>query len=76
MKIKELRVKPITQLETLLAEKREALQTMRFRVAQRQLKKIHDIKNVKHGIAKILTIIKEKQDNTGTQDKQPAKTAS
>ena len=61
MTIKELRVKPINDLQALLADKREALRNMRFKVAQRQLKKVHDVKNTKHDIAKILTIINEKQ---------------
>lgn len=61
MTIKELRTRGINEMQTLLAEKRESLRVMRFKVAQRQLKKIHDIKNTKRDIARILTIIKEKQ---------------
>ncbi|OGG87545.1 50S ribosomal protein L29 [Candidatus Kuenenbacteria bacterium RIFCSPHIGHO2_02_FULL_39_13] len=60
MKVKELNVKQITELKTLLSEKREALRNIRFKVAQRQLKKVHDIKAVKRDIARILTIIKQK----------------
>ncbi|NCP17084.1 50S ribosomal protein L29 [Candidatus Kuenenbacteria bacterium CG_4_9_14_3_um_filter_39_14] len=60
MKAKELRVKTITELKTLLSERREALRNMRFKVAQRQLKKVHDLKAAKRDIARILTIIKQK----------------
>jgi len=60
MKAKELRVKPITELKTLLSEKREVLRNIRFKVAQRQLKKVSDLKAVKRDIARILTIIKQK----------------
>lgn len=60
MKAKELKVKPITELKTLLSEKRDVLRNIRFKVAQRQLKKVHDLKAVKKDIARILTIIKQK----------------
>jgi large subunit ribosomal protein L29 len=62
MTIKELRVKPLTELNTILSEKREDLLKMRFRVAQRQLKKVSDIKIVKKDIAKIKTLIREKEN--------------
>jgi large subunit ribosomal protein L29 len=61
MTIKELRAKPINELQALLNEKRESLRAMRFKVAQRQLKKVHDVKNTRRDIARILTILKEKQ---------------
>ncbi len=64
MTIKELRVKPLNDLQALLAEKREDLRNMRFKVAQRQLKKVHDVKNTRHEIARILTVIKEKNQPT------------
>lgn len=61
MKVKELKVKSITELQRLLNEKREALRVMRFKVEQRQLKKVHEVKNTKRDIARILTIINHKQ---------------
>jgi len=57
MKIKELQSKSKHELQTLLLEKREALLTMRFKVAQRQLKKVHDIKVAKWDVARILTLL-------------------
>ena len=60
MKFKELKVKPVTELHDLLEEKREALRVMRFKVEQRQLKKVHDIKNTRHMIAQIQTLLKQK----------------
>ena len=62
MNLQELRVKPISELQKLLATKREDLRAMRFKVAQRQLKKVHDIKRIKHLVARILTVIKEKEE--------------
>jgi len=61
MKIKELQSKSEHELQKLLLEKREILRAIRFKVAQRQLKKIHDIKITKRDIARILTLLKIKQ---------------
>ena len=63
MQIKELRNKSINELQNLLAEKREALRAMRFKVSQRQLKKVHEIKLVRKDIARILTLINQKRLN-------------
>lgn len=59
MQIKELRNKSIAELQNLLTEKREALRAMRFKVSQRQLKKVHEIKLAKKEIARILTLINQ-----------------
>ena len=61
MKFKELKVKPVSELKKLLTEKRESLRSMRFKVSQRQLKKVHEIKNTKKLIAQISTLIKQKE---------------
>ena len=61
MKIKELREKSEKELKKLLASSREKLRDLRFKVSQRQLKNIREVRLVKRNIAKILTIIKEKQ---------------
>lgn len=73
MTIKELRVKPINELRILLAEKQEDLHKMLFKVAQRQLKKVHDIKNTRHEIARILTILQEKEKTLNHQTPKPLK---
>ncbi len=57
MKAQELRNKSIQELQTLLTQKREDLRNMNFKVAQRQLKKVSTIRDVKRDIARILTII-------------------
>ena len=60
MKIKELQVKNEIELKRLLVDTQEKLRVMRFKVAQRQLKKVHEIKNVKRDVARILSVLKEK----------------
>jgi large subunit ribosomal protein L29 len=61
MRIKEIRNKSIKELTALLAEKREALRAMRFKVSQRQLKKVHEVKQVKKDIARLLTLINQQR---------------
>lgn len=63
MKTKELKLKSDNELQTLLAESREKMREMRFKVAQRQLKKVSDVKQVKKDIAKIMTILNERKSN-------------
>ncbi len=60
MKIKELKLKSENELKTLLTESQEKLREMRFKVAQRQLKKVSDVGTTKKLIAQIQTILKEK----------------
>ena len=60
MDFKELTQKNKEQLMELLLKQREQLRLMRFKVAQRQLKKVHEIKQVKKDIARILTVLRGK----------------
>ncbi|HPN96715.1 MAG TPA: 50S ribosomal protein L29 [Candidatus Moranbacteria bacterium] len=62
MKIKELREKGIAELRKLLAEKRENTRKVRFDVASKQVKNNRELRNDKKDIARILTLINEKQD--------------
>ncbi len=62
MKIKELKLKSSNELKIILAESREKLREMRFKVAQRQLKKVSDMKKQKKLVAQILTLLKAKQE--------------
>jgi len=61
MKIKELKLKSDNELKTTLAESREKLREMRFRVAQRQLKKVSDVKKQKRLVAQVLTLLKKRE---------------
>jgi len=60
MEIKELRLKEITELNQLLKDNRKKLDDLRFKIKQGQLKNIREIRLVKKDIAKILTVIREK----------------
>lgn len=61
MTIKELRQKSESGLQARLDESHDKLREMRFKVAQRQLKKVSEIKEVKKEIARILTVLSEKK---------------
>ncbi len=60
MKTKEIRKKSEKELTKLLNESQDKLRDMRFKVAQRQLKKVSDVSVIKKDVSKILTILKEK----------------
>lgn len=67
MKIEELRSKKIDELQTLLREREENLNDLRFKVSVNQLKTVNEISDTRKMIAKILTILKEKQLNNKEQ---------
>lgn len=58
MDIQDLKNKSIKELHDLLAEKRNELRELRFKVSEKQLKNVTEIKKVRKTIAQILTIIK------------------
>ncbi len=57
MKYKELKKKKISDLHKLLSEERDKLRDLRFKDANKQLKKVTDIKIVRNTIARILTLL-------------------
>ena len=59
--IKELKLKPVIELQKLLALDREKLRDLRFKVSQNQLKNVREIRNIKKRIAQILTFMSQKQ---------------
>jgi ribosomal protein L29 len=61
MKIKELKLKSENELKTLLNDSREKLREMRFKVAQRQLKNVREVRKTKELVARIMTLMKEKE---------------
>ena len=63
MNTKELRLKSDSELKKLLADTRDHWREIRFKVAQRQLKNVREIRATKKTIAQILTILKEKTTN-------------
>lgn len=61
MKVLEIREKSDKELTKSLAEKREYLRDIRFKIASNQYKNYKDMTLTKKEIAKLLTIMKEKQ---------------
>ena len=60
MKATELRDMTTEQLNTKLGELKEELFNLRFQLAINQLDNPHKIKDVKHDIARVMTVIREK----------------
>ena len=60
MKAKELREMNVEQLETKLADLKRELFNLRFQHAINQLDNPHKIGDVKHDIARVMTVLREK----------------
>ena len=59
MKLKELKDKPLAELEKLLREQREHLRATRFAVAASQERNVRKIRGARQAVARILTLIKK-----------------
>jgi len=59
MKFKELKIKSITELQKILAESREQLRDLRFKVASKQLKNVREIREIRKRIVRILFILNQ-----------------
>ena len=60
MKAKELREMSVEQLESKLTELKRELFNLRFQLAINQLDNPHKIGDVKHDIARVMTVLREK----------------
>ena len=60
MKATELREMSVEQLETKLTELKRELFNLRFQHAINQLDNPHKIGDVKHDIARVMTVLREK----------------
>jgi ribosomal protein L29 len=58
MDIIEIKSKSERELHELLAEKRNELRELRFKVSEKQLKNVSEVRKVRRTIAKILTVLK------------------
>jgi len=65
--LKELRLKTRKELETLLNEAKVALVKLRMELATAKIKNTRIISRKKDEIAKILTLIGEKEEKEGTK---------
>jgi large subunit ribosomal protein L29 len=61
MKISEIKDMNIEQLKKLVDEKRTQAVRLKFDISSKQLKNHRQYRTIKKDIAKILTILKEKQ---------------
>jgi len=61
MKISEVRELSAEQLEKKLAELKEELFNLRFQLAVNQLENTNRISDVKHDIARVMTVMNEKK---------------
>lgn len=64
MEIKELKNKKVSELHKLLAETRDKIRELRFKDANKQLKNIREIRDNKKTVAKILTLLNLKEENS------------
>ena len=60
MKAAELRELTVEQLQAKLAELKEELFNLRFQLEIKQLENPHKITDVKHDIARAMTVLREK----------------
>ena len=60
MKVKELREMDVKQLSDKLADLKKELFNLRFQLAINQLDNPHRIADVKHDIARVMTVLREK----------------
>ena len=60
MKATELREMTVEQLNSKLGELKEELFNLRFQLAINQLENPHKITDVKHDIARVMTVLREK----------------
>ena len=60
MKASELREMSVEQLNAKIGELKEELFNLRFQLEIKQLDNPHKIKDVKHDIARVMTVLREK----------------
>ena len=65
MKVAEVRELDVAQLEQRLADTRRELFNLRFQLATGQLENTGQIKEVRKNIARILTVLNQKQQENG-----------
>lgn len=63
MEFKELKLKTEKELKQILNEFRDKLRDLRFKDANKQLKNVREIREIKKTIARILTWLKVKEKN-------------
>lgn len=64
MDFEELKNKPESELNEVLAEQRGKLREARFKARSKQLKQFNTIANFRKTIARILTVLRQRQNKT------------
>jgi ribosomal protein L29 len=67
MDFSELKIKTVAELNKLLKADREKMRDLRFKVANKQLKDIRQLRGVKKDIAKILTVLNGMKESVKPQ---------
>jgi len=65
MKIAEIRKKNDNDLQKMIAERRESVRSLRFKVASKEVKNHQLLRGAKRDIARILTVLRQRQDGHG-----------
>jgi len=60
---KEIKNKSVNELKTTLIENQELLRELNFKDANRQLKNVRQIRQIKKMIAQISTVLSQQKDN-------------
>ncbi len=63
MEFKELKNKKEAELHRILAESRNKLRELRFKNANRQLKNVREIRDLKKTVARVLTLLNANKSN-------------
>lgn len=61
----EVKTKPTPELEKLLKTSQESVRDLRFRVGAKQHKDVRELREAKHLVAWILTILNERRRHVG-----------
>lgn len=67
MKTEELRAKSIEELKEILATQKEKLSELSFKISVNQLKTVNEVSDTRKLIARISTILQEKELNNNEQ---------
>ena len=70
MTIKDLKNKAESQLHSLLAEHRDKIRELRFKVSTGELKTVRKIRDAKKTVAKILTLLNRPNAQKKIEDKK------
>ncbi len=62
MNTKELRQKNKKELNDLLVENKKKVGQLRFDLASKKLKNVSQVKEIRRSVARIITLIKEKEN--------------